>query len=246
MESKLIDLAETHSRRLEAKVKANAGSGCPVVTLKLATSLDGRIATRTGDSQWITGPMARQFVHLLRADHDAVLVGIGTALADDPELTCRLPGFEELSPVRIVVDGQLRLSPESKLVRSARDVPLWLASTSQDATRSQMFESRGVEIIQAKTDPSGLVDLADLLQDLAQKEIAHVLVEGGGQVAASLLKSGLVDLVVWFQAPKVIGGDGLPSIQALGIDVLDNVPAFQKLSVHECGEDWLIFLEATA
>jgi len=244
MESKLIDLAEGHSQRLEAKVKHAKDLGRPVVTLKLATSLDGRIATRTGDSKWITGETSRQFTHLLRADHDAVLVGIGTAIADDPELTCRLPGFEELSPTRIVVDSQLRLSPESKLVRSARDVPLWIAAASADAEQAQIFENQGAEILRVGTDPEGLIDLRDVLEQMSHKGIAHVLVEGGGQVAASLLKAGLVDLVVWFQAAKVIGGDGRPSIHDLGIDVLDNVPTFEKLAVHECGEDWLIFLEA--
>ena len=244
MESKLIDLAESHSQRLEAKVKSLEGRDRPVVTLKLATSLDGRIATRTGDSKWITGETSRQFTHLLRADHDAVLVGIGTAIADDPELTCRVPGFEELSPVRIVIDSQLRLSPDSKLVRSAQDVPLWLASSSEDADKAKIFESQGAEIIHVGSDQAGMVDLRDVLEKLPQKGVAHVLVEGGGQVAASLLRLGLVDLVVWFQAAKVIGGDGRASIHELGIDVLDDVPTFKKISLHECGEDWLIFLEA--
>ena len=244
MESKLIDLAEGHSQRLEAKVKQTKDRGWPVVTLKLATSLDGRIATRTGDSKWITGETSRQFTHLLRADHDAVLVGIGTALADDPELTCRLPGFEELSPIRIVIDSQLRLSPDSKLVRSANDVPLWIAAASGDADQAQIFESRGAKILQAEAGSGGGVDLRHILEQMAQKGVAHVLVEGGGQVAASLFKAGLVDLVVWFQAAMVIGGDGRPSIHDLGIDVLETVPRFKKLAVHDCGEDWLIFLEA--
>jgi len=246
MESKLIDLAESHSQRLEAKVKQTKERGRPVVTLKLATSLDGRIATHTGDSKWITGETSRQFTHLLRADHDAVLVGIGTAIADDPELTCRLPGFEELSPKRIVVDSQLRLSPESKLVRSANDVPLWIATATEDTSQAEIFESRGAEILRAKTDREGLIELRDVLEQLHRKGIAHVLVEGGGQVAASLLKAGLVDLVVWFQAAMVIGGDGRPSIHDLGFDVLESVPRFQKLAVHDCGEDWLIFLEANS
>ena len=244
MEPELIDLAESHARRLETKVQETKDRGRPVVTLKLATSLDGRIATRTGDSKWITGDTSRQFVHLLRADHDAVLVGIGTAVADDPELTCRLPGFEELSPTRIVIDSQLRLSPDCKLARSANDVPLWIATSSADADQTQIFESQGAQILKAKSDSGGLVDLANVLEQLAEKGIAHILVEGGGQVAASLLKAGLVDLIVWFQAAKVIGGDGRPSIHDLGIDVLEKVPSFHKLSVHDCGEDWLIFLEA--
>ena len=191
----------------------------PLVTLKLATSLDGRIATRTGASRWITGEAARQRAHLLRATHDAIMIGSGTALADDPALTCRLPGLEQRSPVRIVLDGRLRLPPSSRLARGrARGADLGLhARRRRPAERRAALERcwrRGAE---RRPRRRGALDLGGPGR-AGRARLTRVLVEGGSALAAALLRARLVDRLVWFQAPLLIGGDGLPAIGALGVD----------------------------
>ena len=224
---------------LEAEVaeETNAGflmkirAGRPLVTLKLATSLDGRIATSTGESQWITGPAARARGHLLRAETDAIMVGSATALADDPELTCRIPGLADRSPVRVVVDGGLRLSPASKLANTARQVPVWVITRERSAT-AQALEDKSVEVI-AVGDKGGHVDLLAGLKALAERGITRLLVEGGAGLAAALFREKLVDRLAWFQAPMVIGGDGLPALQGFGLDKLGAAPRFRRLAWAE-------------
>jgi diaminohydroxyphosphoribosylaminopyrimidine deaminase/5-amino-6-(5-phosphoribosylamino)uracil reductase len=203
-------------------------AGRPLITLKLATSLDGRIATRAGASQWITGEAARQRAHHLRASHDAVLVGSGTALADDPALTCRLPGLGDRVPVRIVLDGRLRLTPVSRLASTARDVPTWVITrTDARPRRRAALERCGVDVLTAPTAADGTLDLGQVLAVLAERGLTRVLVEGGSRVAASFLGAGVVDRLVWFQAPLVIGGDGLGALGPLGLDALADCPRFQ-------------------
>ena len=136
-------------------------TGRPLVTLKLATSLDGRIATASGESRWITGPAARERTHLLRATHDAILVGTATVLADDPQLTCRLPGLEHRSPVRVALDRNLVIPPDARLVAEARQVPTWLITAAgSDPERREALQRAGVEIIEAAPDAAGRIDLA--------------------------------------------------------------------------------------
>lgn len=196
--------------------------GRPGVTLKLATSLDARVATSTGHSQWITGPDSRARGHLLRANHDAILVGIGTALADDPELTCRLPGLEAANPVRVVLDSHLRLPLTSKLAQGAASVaPTWLVTlNSADQARAAALEALGVRILRVAPDDTGHPPIAAILTSLAGQGITRLLVEGGPTVATAFLKAGLVDQIEWFRAPMLIGGDGLPAVGALGVDTL--------------------------
>ncbi|HWB52303.1 MAG TPA: bifunctional diaminohydroxyphosphoribosylaminopyrimidine deaminase/5-amino-6-(5-phosphoribosylamino)uracil reductase RibD [Stellaceae bacterium] len=212
--------------------------GRPLVTLKLATSLDGRIATSTGESRWITGPAARGRAHLLRASHDAVLVGTGTALADDPQLTCRLPGLEDRSPVRVVLDRRLRLPPALRLFAEAAQVPTWVAApASADPARQAALCAGGVKIIAAEPDEAGGVDLPLLLRRLGDEGLTRLLVEGGGRLAAALLRQDLVDRLVWMRAPLVIGGDGLPAVAALGFDALAGAPRFTPVSRETAGGD---------
>ena len=195
--------------------------GRPLVTLKLASSLDGRIATRTGASRWITGAEARARAHLLRATHDAIMVGSGTALADDPELTCRLPGLEGRSPVRVVLDGRLRLPASARLVRSAPEVPLWLiTSEATPAGRVRALQAKGAKVERVAADDRGRLDLHQALALLARRGISRLLVEGGAELAAGLLRARLIDRLVWFQAPLVIGGDGLAAIAGFGVETL--------------------------
>lgn len=219
--------------------------GRPLVALKLATTLDGRIAAASGESRWITGPAARERAHLMRATHDAVMVGSGTALADDPELTCRLPGLEGRSPVRVVLDARLRTPPAARLVAAARRVPSWLLTTPEsDPARRAALADRGVTLIDVPPGPAGGLDLAAALQALGERGLTRVLVEGGAGVAAALLRAGLVDRLCWFHAPLLIGGDGVPAVAALGCDRLADMPSFERVSVEALGEDMLTTFRA--
>ncbi len=215
------------------------GEGRPLVTLKLATSLDGRIATASGESRWITGEAARNRAHLMRARHDAVMVGSNTVLADDPELTCRLPGLTDRSPVRIVVDGRLRVALTARVVAEARRVPTWFITLKNDApARHRAFRDCGVELIEV--DAAGdTVDLAAALQELGRRGLTRVLVEGGATLAAALLRAQLVDHLAWFHAPRLIGGDGIPAVTAFGVDRLAATPTFERTGIEALGEDVL-------
>jgi diaminohydroxyphosphoribosylaminopyrimidine deaminase/5-amino-6-(5-phosphoribosylamino)uracil reductase len=231
-------ICTAEAAELNAGFFTRVSHGRPLVTLKLATSLDGRIATATGESRWITGPAARERAHLLRATHDAVLVGTGTALADDPELTCRLPGLEAHSPVRIVLDRRLRLPATMRLFSKTAQAPTWIAALgSSDPTRRAELAGGGVKIIAAKTDDAGKIDLAALLRQLGDKGLTRLLVEGGGQLAAALLRQGLVDLLIWMRAPMAIGDDGLPAVAALGLEGLGGAPRFTLMSSETAGGD---------
>jgi diaminohydroxyphosphoribosylaminopyrimidine deaminase/5-amino-6-(5-phosphoribosylamino)uracil reductase len=233
----------------EEAAEINAGFLCrvrhgrPLVTLKLATSLDGHIATASGESRWITGPPARARAHLLRALHDAVMVGTGTALADNPELTCRLPGLGGHSPVRIVLDRSLRLPPDLHLVAAARRVPTWLLTLpdADPARRARLIDS-GVTVIAVPPDPAGGLDLATALMALGERGLTRLLVEGGARLAASLLRAGLVDRLAWLHAPLLIGGDGVPAIAGFGLDALADAPGFERVAVEPVGTDVLTTL----
>lgn len=214
--------------------------GRPLVTLKLASSLDGRIATPSGESRWITGPSAREHAHLLRASHDAILVGTGTVIADDPRLTCRLPGLGDNSPVRVALDRQLRIPLAALLVAEARQIPTWVVTLADaDQARQQALRDAGVVVIAADPDDAGHIDLAVALGLLGGRGLTRLLVEGGGRLAAALLRRGLVDRLAWFHAPLLLGGDGVPAIAALGLDRLAEAPAFERLSTEAVGDDLL-------
>ncbi len=231
-------LCAEEAAELNAGFFSRVTHGRPLVTLKLATSLDGRIATASGESRWITGPAARERAHLLRATHDAVLVGTGTALADDPQLTCRLPGLEDRSPVRVVLDRNLRLPATLRLFAEAGETPTWLVTLpgSGRARREALAQQR-VEIVDAAPDAAGDIDLGAMLGALGSKGLTRLLVEGGGTLAAALLRAGLVDRVVWMRAPLVLGGEGVPGIAALGVDELAAAPRFQLMSSEMAGGD---------
>jgi diaminohydroxyphosphoribosylaminopyrimidine deaminase / 5-amino-6-(5-phosphoribosylamino)uracil reductase len=214
--------------------------GRPLVTLKLAATLDGRLATYTGESQWITGPWARERGHLLRANHDAVMIGSNTVLSDDPLLTCRLPGLEQKSPVRIVVDGRLRVPLTARVVAEASKVPTWFITIKGgDAARREAFRRAGVALIEVPATPDRTADMTAALQELGQRGLTRVLVEGGATLAAVLLGAGLVDRLAWFHAPVLIGGDGVPAVAPLGIEKLADAPRFERVSLETVGEDVL-------
>jgi diaminohydroxyphosphoribosylaminopyrimidine deaminase/5-amino-6-(5-phosphoribosylamino)uracil reductase len=215
-------------------------AGRPLVTWKTATTLDGKIATHTGESQWITSEPARERAHLMRATHDAVAVGIGTALADDPELTCRLPGLEPASPIRIVIDGRLRLPLTSRLVATAEAVPTWFVTrTDAPEERCDLLLRAGVDVIQVEPGEGDRPDLIRALQELGRRGITRLLVEGGSQLAAALLRDGTIDRIAWFRAPRVFGGDGLPATASFGMEHIADAPNFERLSLVVCGADTL-------
>ncbi|ABS64517.1 riboflavin biosynthesis protein RibD [Parvibaculum lavamentivorans DS-1] len=212
----------------------------PLVTLKIASSLDGYIATHEGHSQWITGDRARERGHLLRATHDAIMVGSATAIVDDPELTCRLPGLGDRSPIRIIADGRLRLPLTSKLVRDASKTPVWILTLpGGDGQRRKAFEDCGVTLIEVEAGEGGIMNMRAALEQIAARGVTRLLVEGGSRLAASLVLSRLVDRIEWFRAPKLIGGDGYPAVSALGVKKLDGAPAFDLRETVALGEDSL-------
>ena len=215
-------------------------TGRPLVTLKTATTLDGRIATHGGQSQWITGTEARARAHLLRATHDAVMIGSGTALSDDPMLTSRLPGLEHRSPVRVVCDSRMRLPLTGNLVGTAREKPVWLLTIADgEAVRRRAYEDCGVEVIGVAADSTGSLDLAEALRELGRRGLTRILVEGGGHLAAALLRLGAVDRLAWFRAPCIMGGDGMPAAAAFGVDHLSDAPRFVRRAVGGLGPDIL-------
>lgn len=226
------------ARELNAGFFSRAERGRPLVTLKVASSLDGRIATGHGESRWITGEAARARGHALRACHDAIAVGSGTVLADDPELTCRLPGLERRSPVRVVFDGRLGTPLTARLVATARERPTWMITLAgDDAARLGAMQDAGVEVIEVVAGPSGSPDAAAALRALALRGITRLLVEGGRHLAAALLQAQLVDRLVWFRAPTWIGGDGTPAAEALGVESLADMPHFHRIGTEAVGGD---------
>ena len=207
------------------------------VTLKLATSLDGRIATASGESRWITGPAAREQVHRLRALHQAVLIGVETAIADDPELTVRLPDYAGPQPVRVVLDSRQRLPLTSKLVREAERLPTVVITGQNPNNR---LTDAGVTVLQvAETDgrPEPKAALAALRAHLPLGEASGVFIEGGGQVAASFLAADLVDALEWFRAPIVLGDEGRPAVGAFVLKDLAAAPRFRRVAVEVIGDD---------
>jgi diaminohydroxyphosphoribosylaminopyrimidine deaminase / 5-amino-6-(5-phosphoribosylamino)uracil reductase len=234
-----VGVGAAEAAEINAGFFSRVQRGRPLVTLKLATSLDGRIAMPSGESRWISGPPARAQAHLLRARHDAVMVGIGTVLADDPQLTCRLGGLAVRSPVRVVVDPQLRIPPAARIVAEARAVPTWLlTSPSAEPARREALSQSGAELIDVDAGADGL-DLAAALAALGARGITRLLVEGGARLAAALLKVRLVDRLAWFHAPLLIGGDGVPAVAGLGIAALGDAPRFDRVSTDPIGADLL-------
>jgi diaminohydroxyphosphoribosylaminopyrimidine deaminase/5-amino-6-(5-phosphoribosylamino)uracil reductase len=205
-----------------------------LVTLKLALSMDGRIATGTGESRWITGPDARRAVHALRVRHDAVMVGAGTLRADDPDLQVREMGVAR-QPVRIVALPRLDIAPAARLFAGLQDAPLWLVHDEGRVPEPELL-ARGVGFVPCAMGAGGL-DLRAMLQALGAKGLTRVLCEGGGQLAAGLLRAGLVDRIVVFSAGVAIGSDGRAGLGDLGVTALADAPRFRLQRVTPVGGD---------
>ncbi len=236
-----IGLEAAAASALVAGFVRRVTAGRPLVTLKLASTLDGRIATAGGESRWITGPAARRTAHAMRAEHDAVMVGIGTALADDPDLRCRIDGFTSRAGVRVVADGGLGLPLGAGLVTDAAEAPCWLLHRADAApARRAALEAAGVRCLAVPAGAEGLgIDPAEALAALGSAGLTSVLVEGGARLASSLLRAGLVDRIAWFHAPALLGADAVAAVQALGVATLAQMPHFARRATQELGADVL-------
>ena len=217
----------------------------PHVVLKLAVSADDKIGAAGRKPLTITGDVARAQVHLLRARSDAILVGIGTVLSDDPLLTCRLPGMEARSPVRVVLDRALRIAGDSRLVRTARQTPLWVVtSETSEAAAAMKLGAAGAQVIRVPTDLAkpGL-DLSAVLRALAEKGISRLLVEGGARVASSFVAADLVDEIRLLRGPATVGADGVPALDALPLAAITLSPAFRVRASETLDSDTLTTYE---
>jgi diaminohydroxyphosphoribosylaminopyrimidine deaminase/5-amino-6-(5-phosphoribosylamino)uracil reductase len=210
--------------------------GRPFVTLKLASSLDGRIATSRGESRWITGEAARAAVHRLRARVDAIVVGSGTALADDPELTARRGASVTHRPVRVLVDSQLRVPATARLYRGEGQQTWVLCTRGAPAARRRALAATGARLLEVPLRERRL-DLRRAMAKLARAGLTQVLVEGGGELAAALLREGLVDELHWFLSNKLLGGDGRPALGRLGIRALADSYELEEVRVRHVGDD---------
>jgi diaminohydroxyphosphoribosylaminopyrimidine deaminase/5-amino-6-(5-phosphoribosylamino)uracil reductase len=209
----------------------------PYVTLKLATSLDGRIATASGESRWITGEAARAEVQRLRAAHDAVMIGGATARADDPELLARTDPPPARQPLRVVLDSRFSCAPRGRLFETLGKAPLlFIGAEGGDPTRRAGLEQAGARTAVAPAGDSG-VDVLESLALLRREGVARVLCEGGGQLAASLIAAGAVDRLEWFRAPIILGAEGRPAVGTLALARLSEAPAWRRVALRELGPD---------
>ncbi len=224
---------EDQARKDHAGFLLRVTANRPFVTLKLAGTLDGRIATASGESQWITGPEARRAVHMMRARHDAVMVGAGTVRADDPSLTVRGMGITR-QPIRVVISRAMKIPATTQLARTAQDIPVWLCHGAEaDVTD---WTEKGAVSLPCPIE-AGQVDPRAALGALTAQGITRVFCEGGGMLAASLLSADLVDELVVFTAGMAIGAEGTPALAAMGIDRLAAAPRFTLDHVSPVGND---------
>ncbi len=234
-----VGLLEPEARRLNAPFIKLTTRSLPFVTAKWAMSLDGKIATRTGDSRWVSSEPARELVHDLRGKADAILVGIGTALTDDPLLTARPPGPRTAS--RIVADSRARLPLTSQLVQTAAEAPVVVATTSAaPEERRRALAEAGVEVLVLPAR-DGHVSLPDLMAELGKRRMTNVLIEGGGELFASAIRDGVVDKLLVFVAPKLIGGRDAPTpLEGEGVATVADAIEVREWSVRRVGDDALI------
>ncbi|MDB2414415.1 bifunctional diaminohydroxyphosphoribosylaminopyrimidine deaminase/5-amino-6-(5-phosphoribosylamino)uracil reductase RibD [Rickettsiales bacterium] len=236
----ITGVCEEEAKRLNAGFFLNKTSNRPLITLKIATSLDGKIATSKGQSKWITSEDARKFSHILRAQSDAIMVGIGTVLADNPTLDCRIDGLKEQSPVRVVIDSNGQISADSNLLKTAtKENPVWVFSENMLPVKPRFIES-----IAAPKKEDGL-DLQYILGILAEKGITRLLVEGGSKLATSFIKNGLVDRLIWIKAPKILGNDAKAAIGDIDIDLLENSINLKITKSIKIGDDIAEFYDIT-
>ena len=233
---------------LEEEVRAvNEGyflakeSGRPLITLKTASTLDSKIATSAGESQWITGEKARGFAHIERAQHDAILVGVNTVLSDNPSLITRVDGVDH-DAVRIILDTSLKLKGSEQLFDNADENPVWII-TSKTVNDAKMLVNKGAEIITVSKNENGQIDLPEAMKILADKGLTRVLVEGGGLTVTSFLKESIFDRVLWFHNASILGSDAHNAFQDMSVTHLDKKIKLSHIDRRIFGEDMLDIYE---
>jgi diaminohydroxyphosphoribosylaminopyrimidine deaminase/5-amino-6-(5-phosphoribosylamino)uracil reductase len=237
-----VGVGAAEARRAHAGHIRRMRDGRPHVTLKLAVSADDKAGLVGRKPAAITAEAARDRVHLMRAENDAVLIGIGTALADDPVLTCRLPGMAARSPVRIVLDSRLRLPPDGRLARTARDTPVWvIATASAPAAAERRLAEQGVEIL--RVEGGAAIDLGAAMKALAARGMTRLLAEAGPILAASLIEGDLVDDVALFRSQAMLGVDGIDALEGLSLGTLVRSPRLRPIRVEMAGPDSVEFFE---
>jgi len=233
-----IGLLEEECRRLNETWNKYITTGLPFVTLKAAASLDGRIATRTGHSQWITNEKSRHYVHQIRAAHDAILIGIGTLLKDNPHLTARRPGLEPLSPYRIVLDSLLRTPLDSNIFGSDGREKMILATRRHEEKKLAPYREQVKEILLLPTNDLGQLDFPALLRELGRREITSVLIEGGSEINGSALDNRIIDKICFFYAPILIGGRGsLGMLSGEGTESIDQALPVKDITIRHFDSD---------
>jgi len=236
-----VGVLEAEALRLNEIFIKYITTGMPFVSLKTAMTLDGKIASYSGDSQWVTGDAARAYVHRLRNSYDAILVGIGTVLADNPRLNTRLGNIPSRDPVRVIIDEQLKMPMDSTIVKTSREQRT-LVFCSQDCLKDKIerLESLGIEIYPAP-DQNGQVSLRKVMEKLAEMQICSVLVEGGAEINASLLNEQLADKVYWFIAPKIIGGRrALSPVGGMGTEKMSDARVLKSYEICQFEKDLLV------
>ena len=234
-------VCEVEARKLNEAFVKFARTGRPFVMAKCAATLDGRIATRTGDSKWVTGETARRFVHQLRHRTDAIMVGINTIRNDDPSLTTRLSGSQGSDPVRVILDTHLSISPDARVLRQPSTKPTILVAGPPVAEyKRRALEKSGAQVLEVALK-NELIDMNALMEQLGAMELTSLLIEGGGRVLASAFKLAVVDKVLFFYAPKILGGDdGVPICSGPGAVLMDECIRINDIDVHRLGDDVLI------
>lgn len=213
----------------------------PYVALKYAITLDGKIATKSGKSKWITGEKSREFVHHLRNRYAGIMCGVGTVLADNPLLNCRIP--DGTNPVRIICDSKLRIPLDSQIIKTAKEIPTIIACTSADSEKEQQIIDSGAEILKIQSDENGRIDLKKLIEQLGERKIDSILIEGGGELNYSALKSGIVQKIYAFCAPKIFGGTGKTPVIGNGVDSPDDAFIFKLKKIRQIEDDILLEYE---
>ena len=205
----------------------------PQVTLKLATSLDGKIALANGQSEWITGEKSRAQGRKLRARHDAIAIGSNTAVLDNPQLTTRIAGQPD--PIRVIFDTHLRLSPKSNLALTAAQNPVWIFTQSAQGDQAEALKNLGVQLFEIPASPK--LDVTAALAILKERGVSSLLLEGGGTLAASFIALGVVDVIEWFRAPIILGASGRSGIGPLKLTDLSLAQRFNRIDLSELGDD---------
>ena len=229
----LKEEADRINRGFFNKVKINR----PLVSVKIASSEDGKIAKTQGEKTWITGKESRMRGHLYRANHDAIMVGIGTVIADDPMLDCRLPGLEKKSPIRVVFDTNLKISTDSKLCKSAKETKLIVLTCSKQEKKIDKLAELGVKVIQIEHDNAGRVDIHLALESLANEGITRILAEGGAKLNTSLIKASLVDRLLWFRSNDSVGNNGVDALYDIAINDIERYLDLALLDQGKTGSD---------